>query len=200
MFVGFVCRGEFVWADLAAAEDTDDRDARKVRARGSALKQSWTSPVYLRRAADVVRAQLGTDAEVAEVRTRVLHEREAKARRRRALVEQLERDKQRHEANRAALRERQQRLTPVVVRQVAEQTGTRVWPLDGDPDYAMGVSILADGRIVAVICPVASRITDETAQWLADVVVVVASERERRAIASRCGADQRIVVVADPPP
>lgn len=126
-------------------------------------------------------------------------EHEAKARRRRALVAQIERDKQQHEANRAALRERQQKITPVVVQQVTEQTGTRAWPLDGDPDYAMGVSILSNGRIVAVICPVASRIADETAQWLADVVVYVASEHERRVIARRCRPDQRIIVVADPP-
>ncbi len=199
LFVGLVCRGEIVWTDLAAADDTVDGKPKKAGPPRRALTRWWTSPVYLRRAVEVEGAQLDTDAEVAEVRARVLHEREAKARRRRALVEQLERDKQRHEANRAALRERQQRLTPVVVRHVTEQTGTRVWPLDGDPDYAMGVSILADGHIVAVICPVASRITDEMAEWLADVVVVVASERERRAIASRCRADQRIVVVADPP-
>ncbi|WP_157411502.1 hypothetical protein [Actinoplanes rectilineatus] len=197
LFVGLVCQEEIVWADLAATDVADDSKPEDTWLHGPAVKRCWTAPAYLRRALAVGQAQLDTDAAVAEVRTTLRREREAKARRRRALMAQMERDKQRHEANQAALRERQQRLTPTVVRQISEQTGTRVWPLDGDPDYAMGVSILADGRVVAVICPVASRISEETAEWLTDVVVFVASERERQTVAARCRADQRIIVVAD---
>jgi hypothetical protein len=60
----------------------------------------------------------------------------------------------------------------------------------------MGVSVIADHHVVAVVCPVASRITGEVADRLAGVTVYVASHRERRAIADKCRRGQRIVLLA----
>lgn len=99
--------------------------------------------------------------------------------RRSAEVAWREHETQRHDANRAALRERQQQLTPVVVRQVAAQTGTKPWTLPGEFEHAMGVSIVLAGRVVAVICPVTSQITAQIAVRLADVSPYVASEHEQ---------------------
>jgi len=199
LFVRLVCQERIVWANLPTTGVATHEKPVGARAHDSAGRWSWTSPIYLTRASAIHRAQLDTDKLAAEARAMLLREREAKAQQRKTMMVQIERDKQRHAANRAALRERQQQLTPVVMQQVGDRTGSRAWPLDGDPDYAMGVSILSEGRIVAVICPVASRITEETAELMADVVVYVASEHERRTIATHCRADQRIVVIADPP-
>lgn len=105
---------------------------------------------------------------------------------------------QRHEANRAALRARQQELTPLVTRLVAAQSGMVPWACEGDIDHAMGVSLIFNGRVLAVICPVASRITAEIAARLSSMTVYVASDKEQRAIARRCRAGQRIVIVCDP--
>lgn len=180
-FVGLVCRDEVVRAPLeVAGVDTT----------------SWTSPVYLRRADAVRAAQESADASVADDRARRRQRREQQLRMQRAEAE-------RHRARREALRERQQRLQPLVLRTVTEEAGAGQpaagpWTLDGDHEHAMGVSIVAAGRVVAVICPVASRVTAEIADRLAEVTVYVASEDERRMLARRCRGDQRFVVVSDP--
>jgi hypothetical protein len=49
--------------------------------------------------------------------------------------------------------------------------------------------------VVAVVCPIASRITGEIADRLAGVTVYVASGQERRAVANRCRRGQRIVLL-----
>lgn len=150
---------------------------------------AWTSPVYLRRATAIRQAQEATDEAVADERARLWEQQLREMRRQQAEAE-------RHEANRAALRERQQQLTPIVLREVAARTEGHTWELPGDPDCAMGVSIIARGERTAVICPVASRITNEVAELLIDLTVYVASDHERRAIARRCRPGQRIVVLA----
>jgi hypothetical protein len=47
----------------------------------------------------------------------------------------------------------------------------------------MGVSVVMNSETVAVICPIAGRITPEVADRLAATTIYVASERERRSIA-----------------
>ncbi|WP_203791607.1 hypothetical protein [Paractinoplanes rishiriensis] len=53
---------------------------------------------------------------------------------------------------------------------------------------------------MAVICPVASRITAEIAERLADVTVYVASDHEQQRLAPRCRTGQNFVVVSEPSP
>jgi competence protein CoiA len=83
---------------------------------------------------------------------------------------------------------------------MTEQTATVPWTLDGDPEHAMGVSIILDSRVVAVVCPVASRITAEIAERLTDVTVYVASDHEHQRLARRCRTGQDFVVVSEPAP
>jgi len=101
-----------------------------------------------------------------------------------------------HAANKMALLNRQRLLTPTVVHEIAEKTGVTPWSMDeGDFELAMGVSIIANSKTVAVICPVASRITPEVADRLLAITIYVASEQERRNIARHCRPDQRIIVM-----
>jgi hypothetical protein len=46
-----------------------------------------------------------------------------------------------------------------------------------------------------VVCPVASRITDEIADRLVHVTIYVASDNEQRRIAGKCRPAQRITVL-----
>jgi hypothetical protein len=83
-----------------------------------------------------------------------------------------------------------------VLRELAARTGEDPWELSGDPDCAMGVSVIVKGERSAVICPVASRITNEVADLLIELTVYVASDHERGAIKQKCRPGQRIVVLA----
>lgn len=148
---------------------------------------------YIRRAKAIRAAQEHTDASIAGDRLRLQQRRE----------QQLQRDReksQRHQANQDALRRRQNQLEPLVTQVVTEQLGTRPWTLDNDHEHAMGMSIIAGGRVVAVICPIASRITAEVAARLGNVTVYVASEHERRAVARRCHRGQQPIVLSEPVP
>jgi competence protein CoiA len=78
---------------------------------------------------------------------------------------------------------------------VTSHTGRVPWSLPGDFEHAMGVTLLEGSRVVAVVCPVASRITEEIAARLAGVIIYVASDDERRRVAHRCQPAQRIVVL-----
>ena len=90
-------------------------------------------------------------------------------------------------------------LAPVVTSLVTAQSGTAPWAAPYDPDHAMGTALVFNSRILAVICPVASRITADCAARLARTTIYVASDAERRAVARRCHAGQRIVIVGDLP-
>jgi hypothetical protein len=105
------------------------------------------------------------------------------------------REAERREVNLAALRECQERLTTPAVRAVTSRTGRIPWTLPADFEHAMGVSIIDGSRVAAVVCPVASRITDEIADRLLGVTIYVASDDEQRRIALRCQPAQRIVVL-----
>lgn len=189
-FVGLVCRDAAVWLRLPVA--AIKQDARAGRSAG----WWWTSLVYLRRAEAVREAQRATDAQVAGGRAAMQQaRREAEQRRSRLELRRLE-DAERHAERLAALVERQERLTPVVIQQVTAQMGTPPWHLPADFEHAMGVSVIAEHRVVAVVCPVAARISGEVADRLVGVTVYVASEPERRAIARRCRRGQRIVLLA----
>jgi hypothetical protein len=198
MFVSLVCQDNIVRTALSAVGSLGTGKPEDRGPARSVVGQWWTSPVYLRRAAAIRQAQQDADASVADVRARLRLQQETQGRRRRAESERREREKQQRVANLAALLERQRRLEPVVMRHVAAQTGTKPWAFSGDPEHAAGVSIIADGRVLAVICPVASRITAEIAARLADVIVYVATERERQVVTRRCGQGQRCIVVSDP--
>lgn len=193
-FVGLVCRDAAVWVRLSAAGNK--HDARTDRSAG----WWWTSPVYLRRAEAVHDAQRATDARVTGERAAMQQARQEAERQRSQLERRRLADAERHAERLAALVERQERLTPVVIRQVTGQMGTPPWHLPADFEHAMGVSVLAEHHVVAVVCPVASRITEEVADRLADVTVYVASEAEQRAIAHRCRRGQRIVLLIDDDP
>ncbi|MFF5291837.1 competence protein CoiA [Paractinoplanes globisporus] len=221
-FVSLVCRGaEHRLLPVLGRPATPKAGAPRMIE--FAERRWWTSSSDLRTAHAIRDAQQTADAVAADLRERLHRESDnAMARRwsstdrrspqrRRPAADLLPRralrpapgldfrmsQQQRHVANLAALRERQRRLKPTVLRQVTEQTGIKPWCVEeGDPDYAMGVSIFC-GEPVAVICPVASRITPEVAQSLADVTVYVASERELRAIARHCLPGQQMVIVSD---
>jgi hypothetical protein len=200
-FVGLLCRGDIVWTSLPAVDPTDGGEAADARHIAPAGRRWWTSPAYLRRADAVRQAQSATDAAVAGLRAQLRLLQEQDRQRRLAAVAWRVQQEQRHKTNRAALQERQKQLEPAAVRQVAEEMGTMPWALkEGDFERAMGVSLIVRGQVVAVICPVASRITPDVAARLVDVTVYVASEHEQRAIARRCRAGQRFVVVSDPAP
>ncbi|GIH20704.1 competence protein CoiA family protein [Rugosimonospora africana] len=182
-FVALVCRDEIRWSVLPPPEAIRPGYFEPVE------EIAWTSPVYVRRAEAIREVQRVTDASVADERHQRRRRHEAELRRR-----QQEAD--RHEANRAALRERQHRLTSIVVQQVTAGTGQAPWTLPSDFEHATGVSVIVNGGPVAVICPIASRIDGEIADRLLGVTVYVASERERRAIAGECHPGQRIVVIS----
>jgi hypothetical protein len=80
-----------------------------------------------------------------------------------------------------------------VARQAEQATSAAEW----DPEWAMGIPIagLADGKILAVICPVASRVTSRIRQRLAGVLIVVASCQERSRLAKQCVTDQRFLLL-----
>jgi hypothetical protein len=58
-------------------------------------------------------------------------------------------------------------LTPLAVLEVTSQTGRTPWTSPDDFEHAMGVSLIVNSQPTAVICPIASRITDEIANRLA---------------------------------
>lgn len=194
-FVNLVCEEAIVRVPLPDSQLDTRPD--KTTTGGHSVNQWWTSPVYLQRARSVRRAQQDADAKVAGQRARLRRQREKEVERRLAEAERLALQAQKREANIAALLDRQRLLEPVVIRQVTGRAGTRPWALPGDYEHAMGISILIGGRVVAVICPIASRITPEIATRLSEVTVYVASERERRALARLCNANQRFIVVPD---
>jgi len=105
LFVSLACQERIVWADLSTTGVANREKPVDARAHDFAGRWSWTSPIYLTRAAAISKAQLDTDKAVAEARAMLLRERDAKTQQRKTVVEQIERDKQRHAANRAALRE-----------------------------------------------------------------------------------------------
>jgi competence protein CoiA len=189
-FVGLICRDAALWVRMPVAAIKQDASA------GRSTGWWWTSPVYLRRAEVVREAQRATDAQVSGERAAMQQARREAELRRSQLVRRRLEDAERHAERLAALVERQERLTPVVIRQVTAQMGTPPWHLPADFEHAMGVSVIADHHVVAVVCPVASRITGEVADRLAGVTVYVASDRERRAIANKCRGGQRIVLLA----
>lgn len=63
----------------------------------------------------------------------------------------------------------------------------------------MGVPVLVGGKLHAVICPVASRITAGLAGWFSTATIVVADENERARIAKVARAGQRFRI-SDPGP
>lgn len=200
-FVRLLCRGDMVRTTLPARDPVNRGKATGTGHGNLRAGGWWTSPAYLRRADAVRQAQAATDAAVADLRTRLRRRRGQEARRLSAEATRRMQQEQQHEANRAALQERQKQLEPIVIRQVAEQVGTMPWTIwEGDLDHAMGISIFVRERMVGVICPIASRITPEVAQRLAEVTVYVASEHEQRAIARQCRSGQRFVLVSDPAP
>jgi Competence protein CoiA-like family len=166
-FVELVCQGAIMWTSIPRPSPP------RPGTKDSAVTFSWTSPIYIRRAEQLHRMQVETDAAVAEERRRRRERAEAELRRKQT-------EEERHQANRDALQERQTRLTPIVVALVAAEAGHEpwTWALPGDFEHAMGVSVILNGRPVAVICPIASRITDEIADRLLEVTVYVASDRE----------------------
>lgn len=113
-----------------------------------------------------------------------------------ARTRQAQREAERHETNLQALRERQHRLSPIAIRAVTAETGRVPWSLPADFEHAMGVSLLEGNRVLAVVCPVASRITEEIAERLVSATIYVATSDEQHRIARRCQPTQRIVVLA----
>jgi competence protein CoiA len=154
-----------------------------------AISPAWTTTQSLHLAHTVREAQKTTDAAVADER----------ARRSRMIYDQLhqqELDRQRHEANVAAFRERQEALTPLVIGLVTSQAGQVPWATGSVPEYAMGVAIIAHSRVEAVVCPIASRITPYVADEFLDATIYVASDHEKRSVSRRCNQGQRIVVLS----
>ncbi|MEU4218254.1 competence protein CoiA family protein [Actinoplanes sp. NPDC026623] len=199
VFVGLICRDDAVHTVLPPA-DLSRREPTAPRFRGFTPRRWWTSPAYLQHADTVRHAQADTDASMTDLREQLQQKQERDVRRQATAAARRAKEAQQHEARVAALLERQQQLQPIVEREVNERTGTTPWVLKGDPEQAMGVSVLCGSLVVAVICPVASRITTDIAERLAEVTVYVASNHEKRAIASLCRPDQRFVVVSDPSP
>lgn len=199
VYVGLLCRGDMVWAALPTMNPSDQGRWPATATGTRYADRWWTSPAFLRRADEVQRAQHDTDETVADLRARQQEQAEQVQRRRRAEIARQEQQRQQHADNTAALRARQGQLSAVVLRRVTEQTTTKPWAMtEGDPDHAMGVSVVYHGRVLAVICPVASRITPQVAARLAELTIYVASDGEQRTIARRCRAGQRFVVVSNP--
>ena len=65
----------------------------------------------------------------------------------------------------------------------------------GEPLWAMGVPVSVGNRPVAVIAPVASRITPKVRNLLKGLIVFVATEAERSRVARACAPNQRIVLL-----
>lgn len=106
-----------------------------------------------------------------------------------------------HRARAAELATRQQALVPRVIHDLiraGERPRIVTRELTCSPQHAMGVPIVAAAdrrQLLAVICPVASRIDPATSARLAGTTIVVATEAERARIAKRCHPDQRIDTV-----
>ena len=135
----------------------------------------WTAPFYIRLAAV-------QDAAIEEHEAaRAKEDKEAAARK----------------ANVLLLAARQKALRMPALGAVARQAEQATSSGECDPKWAMGIPItgLADGKILAVICPVASRVTRRIRQRLADVLIVVASDQERSRLAKQCVADQRFLLL-----
>jgi len=100
-------------------------------------------------------------------------------------------------ANVLLLAARQKALRMPALGAVARQAEQATSSGECDPKWAMGIPItgLADGKILAVICPVASRVTSRIRQRLADVLIVVASDPERSRLAKQCVAEQRFLLI-----
>lgn len=102
--------------------------------------------------------------------------------------------------NTEALVARQRALidpTIALLDQRAGRPGTVATDRACDPFWAMGVPIKStEGRrwVVSVVCPVASRITDEVGKRLATVLVVVASTGEQQRLERVCRPRQRFHV------
>ena len=135
----------------------------------------WTAPHYIRLAA-------AQDAAIEEHEAAQAREgKEAAAR----------------EANFLRLAARQEALRMPAVRAVARQAEQASRSGGSDPKWAGGIPItgMADGKILAVICPVASRVTSRIRQRLADVLIVVASDQERSRLAQHCVTGQRFLLL-----
>ncbi len=182
-FVALSCHDAVVWSGARTAARSDPQMPEPAPAH------AWTSPYYLRQAGAIEAANRALDERFASERDRLRQRRESDLRRRREEAE-------RRAANREALRRRQELLTPVATLAVESATGERPWPLPGDHEHGMGVSIVSGGRVRAVVCPIASRITDEVAERLAGLTVYVASDQERAAVARRCRPGQQIAVLS----
>ncbi|MER5862839.1 hypothetical protein [Kitasatospora sp. NPDC002040] len=68
----------------------------------------------------------------------------------------------------------------------------------GTADFAMGVAVYVRERPYAVICPAAARVTAIRSR-LAPLLLIAATERERRRIAAQAGPGQRIEVIGPVP-
>ncbi|MFO6453367.1 MULTISPECIES: competence protein CoiA [unclassified Aeromicrobium] len=108
-------------------------------------------------------------------------------RRRAALDEQAA-----HRERIRALLERQQRLLRPAIEFIFHRDGIYVREESITPEWAMGVPLTFKGRPVAVICPVASRITPRLARRLLSLTVFASTAAEMQRLAKACDRQQRI--------
>lgn len=219
-----MCRRQLRWLALPVADAPTGRRPKPPQAYAWARPADVTRAEDLRRAqlaADAVAAATAKaelDQRCEQEALRHQQEQEELARRQEEQLQQqeqlrrqreqqqldkreqqrrLEEEQQRHAANTAALRQRQRLLTPTVVHRVTQQFGVTPWAMEeGDPELAKGISIIANSKTVAVVCPIASKISPSVADRLIIVTIYVASEHERRNIARRCRPGQKIIILS----
>lgn len=161
-FVGYVLRGQ-------------------VRPHRAKVKQweeigtwVWTTPAYLRLAAELTEAQDRRD----EWRRR---------------QEEL---REEHERRILALLDRQEQLRRPVMDWMLRERGKQVVVADRErsPRWAMGVPVYFGHQVLGVICPVASRV-DDVASRLAGVTLFAQSNAERDRIVSASRRRLEVVVL-----
>jgi hypothetical protein len=117
-------------------------------------------------------------------------------RRQLAAEERLQQDRRVREDNIVALLARQEALIEPVIDLVYRRTGVkpRVAVADRDARWAMGVPVFIDQKPYAVVSPAAGRIAPLRA-LLRGLVLIVASEKERRSVSRAAAPGQEVLIV-----
>jgi len=128
---------------------------------------------------------------------------QSEAREQQQRTDQLaEQDRLRWQQNHEALEKRQLSLLEPTRRLIRAELGDYPQVVVGnaqDLEWGGGIPVRMGGQVRAVVCPVATRITEAVQQRLHAVVVVVADERERSRVRHKCVSGTRIEVLAGDP-
>ncbi|MGW2051968.1 competence protein CoiA family protein [Streptomyces sp. NPDC001858] len=170
-----------------------------VRSPLPARRTVWTAPQYAQQEAAHLEAEERRKRLEQEAKRRLLEEErvrwEQDQERRRREDQERARARGDREAAIRALLERQAALEKPAFEFVRRETGVHPFVEDGGAaEFAMGVPVYVGMTPYGVICPVASRVA-AVRDRLAPLVVLVASEGERRRIAAQARPGQRIEIL-----